>query len=383
METGSVFRRARLHGETRRTSPAKVALAAGLCAASAVLPVAAGAATSHRSLPQKTDLQKGKAFYQGKTINFVSPASPGGGFDQWARLVAPELASYLHATVNVSNIPAGNTVAGQDFVAHAAPDGLTVGWMNAGPDIENTVLNLPALNFNPLREAFLGATAPGQTAIVVLNTPACSQWTNFDSLISASSSSNQIGEVLQTTGTGTFFQLMVNTAFGIHFKPITGYQSTAAQSQGFQRGDGCLSEFPAATADPLVKGGKARAIMLSVPLQAGAAIAPDFAGVPTLAQEYAKKTILASKSRTSAFQTLSDVAASTRIFFAPAATQTPERDALEAAFQAAMKNPTLISMAQAEGNPVGQETGAFAKTQFAQFLKDSKREVPVLQSVIG
>ncbi len=241
------------------------------------------------------------------------------------------------------------------------------------------------MNFNPEKEAFLGATAPGQTAVLVLNTPACSQYTNFASIANGTSSSPKIKEVLQTTGTGTFLQLMLNTAFGIQFQPITGYQSTSAQVAGFTRGDGCLTETPAATADPLVTGNKARAILLSTPLQAGAAIAPDFAGVPTAAQEYTKykSVISASKARAAAYQTLLDINSSTRIFFAPAATSTPERDALMWAFQHGMKDPTLIAAAQKEGNPVGQETATQAKNSYAEFMKDAKREVPILQSVIG
>src|SRR5665213_3433289 len=75
-------------------------------------------------------LARGLSYYHGKTVTLVAPDSPGGGFDQWARLLQPALSAYLHASVNVANIPAGNTVAGQDTVAKAAPNGLTVGWLN-------------------------------------------------------------------------------------------------------------------------------------------------------------------------------------------------------------------------------------------------------------
>ncbi|HVB04762.1 MAG TPA: hypothetical protein VNF07_00730 [Acidimicrobiales bacterium] len=368
------------------THLARVALSAAIVGVGVGVPAAAASAsTTHRASPAITDLAKGQNYYKGKTLTFVAPDSPGGGFDQWARNLAPELAKYLKATVNVTNIPAGNTVAGQDAVAHSAANGLTVGWANAGPDVENTVLGLPALNFNPEREAFLGATAPGQTAVVVLNSPACSQFTSFDSLVNGSSTAAKIKETLQTTGTGTFLMLMLDSAFGIQYQPITGYQSTSAQTQGFTRGDGCLDELPAATADSLVTGGKARAILLSAPFQSGAAIASHFAGVPTAAQEYAKhKTVIAgSKARAAAWATFLDIQNSTRIFFAPVATKTPERDALTWAFQKSMKDPTLLALLRAQGNPTGQETGAQAKASYVQFLKDAHREIGVLHSVIG
>lgn len=342
--------------------------------------IPAGASTAQHLSP----LQQGLNYYRGKTITLVSPDSPGGGFDQWARLLQPALAAYLHATVDISNIPAGNTVAGQDFVAKAQPNGLTVGWLNAGPDIEDTILHLPALNFNPIREAFLGATAPGQTAIVSLNTASCSQWSSFANLVTKSSSGNQVSEVLQTAGTGTFFMLMTNAAFGIHYRPLTGYQSTNAQVQGFVRGDGCVAEMPASVADPLVKAGKAKALALSVPLQKSSAIARDFAGVPTIAQEAAAlSSHIKTQAQRNALVALSDVNASTRVFFTASAVPSPQVTALRTAFQWAMANGTLKSKAIAEGNPVGYETGDLAKQQYQTFLKDAAREVPVLQSVIG
>ncbi|HVB05127.1 MAG TPA: hypothetical protein VNF07_02630 [Acidimicrobiales bacterium] len=329
-------------------------------------------------------LARGLSYYHGKTVTLVAPDSPGGGFDQWARLLQPALSAYLHATVNVENIPAGNTVAGQDSVAKAAPNGLTVGWLNAGPDIEDTILGLPALNFNPVREAFLGATAPGQTAILTLNTAACSKWRSFANLVQHSSASNPVSEVLQTSGTGTFFMLMTNAAFGIHFRPLTGYQSTSSQVQGFIRGDGCVSEVPASVAAPLVKGGKATAVALSVPLQKGSAIAGDFRGVPTIAQEAAKLSgHISTRAQKNALLALNDVAASTRVFFTASAVPTPQVTALQAAFHWAMGNGSLRANAIAEGNPVGYESGTFAKQQYQTFLKDSGREVPILKPVLG
>ena len=302
---------------------------------------------------QGSALARGLAYYRGKTMTFVSPDKPGGGFDQWARLVAPALASYLHATVNVDNIPAGNTVAGQNEVAHSAQSGLTVGWLNAGPDIENNVLNLPALNFNPLREAFLGATAAGQTAILSLNSPSCPRYSSFASFVRESTAAQPAHEVLQTSGTGTFFMLMVNESFGIHFRPLTGYASTADQVQGFVRGDGCITEMPAAVADGLVTTGKARVLALSLPMQKQSAISEDYASAPTIAQEAAQlHSVINSTARRNAFAALTDVDSSTRVFFAPSATPTPQVTALRAAFKWAMNNGAVPRTRYARATPL-------------------------------
>ena len=43
--------------------------------------------------------QDAKSFYQGSTVKFVVGSAPGGGYDTFARLLAPHLSRALGATV--------------------------------------------------------------------------------------------------------------------------------------------------------------------------------------------------------------------------------------------------------------------------------------------
>ncbi|HEU5348476.1 MAG TPA: hypothetical protein VFU63_07665, partial [Ktedonobacterales bacterium] len=55
-----------------------------------------------------TSAQTPAQFYKGKTVQIIVPYSPGGGYDQWARLLAPYLQKYLGAgKVEVVNAPGG------------------------------------------------------------------------------------------------------------------------------------------------------------------------------------------------------------------------------------------------------------------------------------
>ncbi|MCL6592696.1 MAG: hypothetical protein K6T31_01850, partial [Alicyclobacillus sp.] len=57
---------------------------------------------------QGADAASGYVFYQGKTLQIIVPYAPGGGYDQWARLLAPYLQKSLHlAKVEVVNAPGG------------------------------------------------------------------------------------------------------------------------------------------------------------------------------------------------------------------------------------------------------------------------------------
>ncbi len=67
-------------------------------------------------------------FLKGKTLEGIVFSSPGGGYDQWARLLGPYLRKYSGASkVIVRNMPgAGGSVAWNYMYSVAKPDGLTI-----------------------------------------------------------------------------------------------------------------------------------------------------------------------------------------------------------------------------------------------------------------
>jgi tripartite-type tricarboxylate transporter receptor subunit TctC len=70
-----------------------------------------------------------QASFEGETIEWIIPFSPGGGSDTWARFNAPFLSKYLpgNPTVVVINEPGGGSTKGANlFAARAKPDGLTI-----------------------------------------------------------------------------------------------------------------------------------------------------------------------------------------------------------------------------------------------------------------
>jgi len=67
--------------------------------------------------------------FEGKTIEWIIPFSPGGGSDTWARFNAPFFSKYLpgNPTVVVVNEPGGGSTKGTNlFASRAKPDGLTI-----------------------------------------------------------------------------------------------------------------------------------------------------------------------------------------------------------------------------------------------------------------
>lgn len=69
-----------------------------------------------------------EAKFPGKTITFIVPTSPGGGFDTNARIIAPFLRKYLPGKPNliVRNLPGASFQIGTMQMLKSRPDGNTV-----------------------------------------------------------------------------------------------------------------------------------------------------------------------------------------------------------------------------------------------------------------
>jgi tripartite-type tricarboxylate transporter receptor subunit TctC len=70
------------------------------------------------------------AFFQGKTVRLIVGYGPGGGYDVYARMIAPPLAKILNATVVVENQPGAGGLVALNRLYTSAPDGLTMMLVN-------------------------------------------------------------------------------------------------------------------------------------------------------------------------------------------------------------------------------------------------------------
>lgn len=350
----------------RRAAARKAVI--GIAVASSALGVLAGAATAavapHKQL---TLLQQGLNYYKGKTITLISPDAVGGGFDLTARAVAPYIAQYLGATVNVENDSPANTIAGQDLMEASTPNGLTIGMLNAGADIEDIVTGQPGVNFNPQKVQFLGGNNPNSGTGFT-----CSTSSNINNFGEVVNNKRQITETVVSTGTQTLQLDLVNAAFGINAKEIGGYTSTSLEVAGFERGDGVCGPFGIATGSfaPYMSAGHASLLLdLFTPNPATAFYSLTKSAV-TLTQAEAKypaKTKLEKLARTALLQV-----AGTGLghqFNAPARTPAAEVAALRAAVQSALTNiqceDKLLSEGQQNGYVSGTRALGYYKAEYA------------------
>jgi putative tricarboxylic transport membrane protein len=70
------------------------------------------------------------AFLKGQTVRFIVGYSPGGGYDTYARMLAPYFEKRTGATVVVENKPGGGGTVSLNQLVRTKPDGLTLQILN-------------------------------------------------------------------------------------------------------------------------------------------------------------------------------------------------------------------------------------------------------------
>jgi tripartite-type tricarboxylate transporter receptor subunit TctC len=110
--------------------------------------VAAVAAALAFATPQLAHADAAADFYKGKTVHFLVGTSTGGGFDTYARLLAPYMSKRLGATVLVENKPGGSHMVAMNSVWNATPDGLTLDIAPGEGAVLGKLLGEPGVRFD-------------------------------------------------------------------------------------------------------------------------------------------------------------------------------------------------------------------------------------------
>ena len=96
------------------------------------------------------------AFYKGKTVRFIVGLGVGGGFDAYARMIAPYLSRELNATVIVENQPGAGGLLALNQLYAAPPDGLRLMIVNGTPAALGQLLGQENLRYDLTKVEHLG-----------------------------------------------------------------------------------------------------------------------------------------------------------------------------------------------------------------------------------
>lgn len=279
-------------------------------------------------------------YYEGRNIRWIIPYSPGGGYDENARLLAPYLEKYTGARVDVINLPGAGGMRGANDLFNAPKNGLTIGVINGSALVMNELAGMRGADYQVGEFEYLGRIVADRRVLVV---SLDSGYETFEELLTAGSKA-KIG----ATGLGgsTYVDaVIINEAFNVDFDIIHGFDSSSVVRQAMLRGNIAGTWGSWGSAVDAVDQRQHRVL-----LQSGRERLPELADVPT-SFELAGITVNPERTRAilSAWEALHEVG---RPVAAPPGTPADRLAFLAEAFHQALHDPELLEAARRSGRTI-------------------------------
>jgi len=311
--------------------------------------------------------QSAENFYKGKTLEIYIGYGPGGGYDQYGRLLARHIGKHLpgNPSIIVRNMPgAGSAKLASYMHEVATKDGLQIG------AIASTVAFDPLLGaeggdnsvrFDPRELNWLGSLDAFTPIGVAWHT------SGIKSIEDAKKKEVLVG----SSGSGdssAVYPKLLNGMIGTKFKILTGYRGSSDLTLAMERG-----ELPAFVGWywyglKTTKGQWLKDKTANLFLQIGPEPEPEMQGVPWVMD------ILPTEEDKKVFRVVLANLAFSRPFVAPPGVPEERLAALAKAIEATTKDPDFLSQAEKQSMSVKY----YSRERIAALLKDVYATPPEL-----
>ena len=307
------------------------------------------------------DAQSVADFYRGKRISLITSASAGGGYDQYARLLARHMQRHIpgEPTIVVQNMVGAEGLRAANFLYNvAAQDGTVIGGLSRNTGLARFYdFNNAGIQFDVRRFHWLGSPQQ-EIGLFIVSTKS-----GLGSIKDLKQRQVTVSSTARNSPSSIYSRIL-NAAIGTQLRPIEGYDGSQACLMAVERGEvdahvsgGSSAPFRARIA-PWLSQGDARVIM-----QMGMARDPAFPDVPTALE------IMHSPGDRQLFEIAFAEQVMGRPFVLPPGVPGDRIAALRSAFDATMKDAAFLDDARrqhAEIDPVsGQEINALLDRVYA------------------
>lgn len=295
----------------------------------------------------QADAAGSKAFFKGKEMTIIVPFGAGGGYDTWARLIAPHMKKYLHLkSIKVVNKSGGGGLIGTNAIYHSKADGLTIGDTDAAGDIFAQIGGVEGVNFDVRKFNWIGRPDNDPHIIAVHSD---SPYKSFDDLVALKGTNKTIKPLATGKGSSDYNTALITyNAFDIPFHIIAAFKGSHQEKATFAAGQGTTISVSASDVAEL--GSKARVVAITS--------AEPFAklpNVPTVIQEGKKHHI--PKANLEALKIMGGVMSIGHAFVAPPGVPQARLTAIRDAFRKTIHNQDFRKQAEKSGLYVGYESG--------------------------
>lgn len=289
-------------------------------------------------------------FYRGKQITLVTSASVGGGYDQYARLLARHMQRHIpgEPTIIVQNMVGAEGLRAANYLYNvAAQDGTVIGGLSRNTGLARFYdFNNAGIQFDSRKFHWLGSPQQ-EIGLFILSTKS-----GLNGIADLKSRDVTISSTAHNSPS-TVYSRILNATIGTKLKPIEGYDGSQACLMAVERGEvdahvsgGSSAPFRARIMPWLAKG-DARVIM-----QMGMKRDPAFPDIPTAIE------VESAPADKQMFEIAFAEQVMGRPFVVPPGVSADRVAALRSAFDATMKDTQFLEDARvqsAEIEPVSGE----------------------------
>jgi tripartite-type tricarboxylate transporter receptor subunit TctC len=194
--------------------------------------VTAAVAVGFVGFPSQSQAESAADFYRGRTVRLVVGSGAGGGYDSYARMLAPHLAAALGGEVVVENRPGAGGLLALNQLYDSEPDGLTVMIVSGSGAALAQLLGQEGASFDLQRVTWIAGLG-ADTPIVML-----SPRSSFRTLAELIGADHPVkwGASGRSTGQGLWISFFTH-ALAIPSNLITGYKGSNEAALAAMRGE--------------------------------------------------------------------------------------------------------------------------------------------------
>ena len=289
-------------------------------------------------------------FYRGKQLTLITSASVGGGYDQYARLLARHLPRFIpgNPTIVVQNMTGADGIRAANYLYNvAAQDGSVIG----GLARNNGVMHFydpgnAAVQFDARKFHWLGSPQQEIGLFVVRTEKGVKSIDDLKRIEVTSSSTARNSPT-------SIYPRMLNLLYGTKIKVVEGYPGSQDSLLALERNevDGHVSGGSSAAfrsrITPMLKAGTAKIV-----LQMGMTRDAEYPDVPTAIE------IMPTTEGKQLFEIAFAEQVMGRPFVLPPGVPAERVKLLRDAFDAALKDPELLADAKSQKMEIDAVTGA-------------------------
>jgi tripartite-type tricarboxylate transporter receptor subunit TctC len=281
-------------------------------------------------------------FYRGRQIDLIVGATPGGGYDIYARLLARHFGRFIPGTpdVVVRNMPGAGSLRAVNYLYKIAPkDGATIGMFSRNMPLIGLLGGNADAQFDPRRFTWLGSSSSFVNDAYILILRKDAPVKSIEEACRPDLAPLVLGGSAEGAA-GNDVPIILRDTIGLHVKQVVGYPDSTATFLAIERGEVHgrtvdLSSVKSTKPEWLKPDGDFRVLVQF----ARTTRHPDFPDVPT-ARELAKdETARARIELAELPYTLS------RPFAAPPDVPLERANALQRAFLAVHRDPQYLEEA--------------------------------------